>query len=88
MAIPAILVYGVLFMDWGEMPGRDEKPFAGVRAISPLKNTLRSPANATLGARMDQQPAKLSLDCEQSSVCKAREAYELHMKTRAKQQRM
>ncbi len=69
------------------MPGRDEKPFAGVRAISPLRNTVRSPANATLGARMGQQPAKLSLDCEQSSACKAGEAYELRMKTRPKEQR-
>ncbi len=25
-----ILVYGVLFMDWGEMAGRDVKPFEGV----------------------------------------------------------
>ncbi|CAD6594207.1 MAG: hypothetical protein ASARMPRED_008842 [Alectoria sarmentosa] len=26
-----ILVYGVLFMDWGEMAGRDVKPFEGIR---------------------------------------------------------
>lgn len=26
-----ILVYGVLFMDWGEMAGRDVKPFEGTR---------------------------------------------------------
>ncbi|KAK3173061.1 hypothetical protein OEA41_006390 [Lepraria neglecta] len=26
-----VLVYGVLFMDWGEMAGRDTKPFAGIR---------------------------------------------------------
>lgn len=28
-----VLIYGVLFMDWGEMAGRDVKPFAGVWAI-------------------------------------------------------
>lgn len=29
-SLAVVLVYGVLFMDWGEMAGRDVKPFAGV----------------------------------------------------------
>jgi len=36
IALLVVLVYGVLFMDWGEMAGRDVKPFAGVCALSLL----------------------------------------------------
>ena len=33
-----MLVYGVLFLDWGEMAGRDTKPFAGVRVWISARN--------------------------------------------------
>lgn len=29
--ISVVFVYGILFMDWGEMAGREVAPFAGVR---------------------------------------------------------
>ena len=30
-AVPVVGIYGVLFMDWGQMTGRQEKPFTQVR---------------------------------------------------------
>ena len=33
-----VLVYGVLFLDWGEMAGRDTKPFTGVRVWISARN--------------------------------------------------
>ena len=45
IALLVVLVYGVLFMDWGEMAGRDVKPFTGVCALSLLRYVSSSLAN-------------------------------------------
>ena len=62
IARAVILVYGVLFMDWGEMAGRDVKPFEEVRPTLCMERENQEYADTDRDTGVGSQPDRLDLD--------------------------
>ena len=63
-----ILVYGVLFMDWGEMAGREVKPFEGVDHIPCVDYLVYDYADMDKDSGMGSQTIQLDLDSKFDDV--------------------
>lgn len=64
--ILAVLVYGVLFMDWGEMAGRQVAPFAGVCIV--VMASYMGSANGLPDPRMVSRDNEFDMDSKSQTA--------------------